>query len=317
MSILATNEISHDMETGCGDAAIESDESSSVTTKKEQQLTPIIAAALLLLIGLVTFTSLSNNTNYLPMPATSSSKASIHQKQNRHLIDLSSWFEALSPPTHSPTRKPTIDVSNWVEALKVTPSPSRFPTHSPSKQPSRRPTSPPSPPPTIDLRPDRDGYTTLINESFSRGYGLFSNNHSSSNVKHYLSTWGLNMGEARSGVVRIIHDGSSTKKAELTSNEILLGDKEVTRIKVSFTFLAIGMESNDSLCLDYAFDDGAITGKRCWTKAMFDKNGIWLEMSHEFATTVDVQSLVIRLRVEGDDSLDDVLFDSVVVKGKA
>ena len=124
------------------------------------------------------------------------------------------------------------------------------------------------------------------------------------------------MGEARSGVVRIIHDGSSTKKAELTSNEIPLADKEVSRIEISFTFLSIGMESNDRLCLDYAFDGGAITGKRCWTKAMFE-NGIWAEMSHEFAATIDVQSLVIRLRVEGDDSLDDVLVDSVVVKRKA
>jgi len=125
------------------------------------------------------------------------------------------------------------------------------------------------------------------------------------------------MGEARSGVVRIIHDGScEEKKAELTSNEILLANKDVSSIKISFTFLSIGMESNDSLCLDYAFDGGAITGKRCWTKFMFE-NGIWLEMSHEFATTVNAQSLGIRLRVEGDDSLDDVMFDSVVLKGKA
>jgi len=124
------------------------------------------------------------------------------------------------------------------------------------------------------------------------------------------------MGEARSGVVRIIHDGISTKKAELTSNEIPLADKDVSSIKISFTFLSIGMESNDSLCLDYAFDGGAITGKRCWTRDTFE-NDIWTKMSHEFATTVDVQALVIRLRVEGDDSLDDVLFDSVVVKGKA
>ena len=312
-----------DMEAGRGDrvrgtVTDESSPSSTVTAKKDKQyIKPsIIAAIMLLIIGMASYYSTSNSTN-LAM-AASSSQASIQKNQNRYLIDLSSWFTALAvaSPTQSPTRKPTIDMSDWAEALKVTPPPSRFPTRSPSKQPSNQPTLPPSQPPTIDLRPDRDGYTTLINEGFTRGYGLFGSNHSSSNTKHYLSTWGLNMGEARSGVVRIIHDGSSTKKAELTSNEIRLADKDVSKIKISFTFLSIGMESSDSLCLDYAFDGGAITGKRCWMKDTFE-NGIWAEMSHEFATTLDVQSLVVRLRVEGDDSLDDVLVDSVVVKGKA
>ena len=321
MSILATNDITNDMETGRGDGAatVESSGLFADTAKKDKQyIKPSViatAALMLIIVGLVSYYSTSNSTNLAT--AASSSTASIQQKQNRHLIDLSSWFTALSSPTQSPTRKPSIDVSDWAEALKVTPSPTRFPTNSPSKQPTQPPSPPPSPPPTNDERPDRDGYITLINESFTRGYGLFGSNHSISNIKHYLSTWGLNMGEARSGVVRIIHDGSSTKKAELTSNEIRLADKDVSKIKISFTFLSIGMESSDSLCLDYAFDGGAITGKRCWTKAMFEKNGIWLEMSHEFATTVNVQSLVVRLRVEGDDSLDDVLVDSVVVKGKA
>jgi len=315
MSIPTTTN-DNDIEIGRGGAAaVQSSSSSTIAKKNQQYIKPsIIVAIMLLNIGMVSYTSTTNSTNNLP--PTASPKAITQQRQNRNLIDLSSWFEALSPPTQPPTRKPTVDVSNWAEALKVTPSPSRFPTRSPSKQPTLPPSPPPSPPPTIDERPDRDGYTTLINESFTRGYGLFSNNHNNSNVKHYLSTWGLNMGVAKSGVVRIIHDGSSTKKAELTSNEILLANKDVSRIKISFTFLSIGMESNDSLCLDYAFDGGAITGKRCWTKTMFE-NGIWAEMSHEFATTVNVQSLAIRLRVEGDDSLDDVLVDSVVVKGKA
>jgi len=59
-------------------------------------------------------------------------------------------------------------MSDWAEALKVTPSPSRYPTSSPSKQPTPPPSLPPSHPPTVDLRPDRDGYTTLVNESFTR-----------------------------------------------------------------------------------------------------------------------------------------------------
>ena len=144
MSILATNDISHDMETGRGDGAA-TDESDESPSQQKQRISSIIAALLLLLaIGLVSYYDTSwssNNNSNLPTVASS--------EQNRHLIDLSSWFEALSPPTQSPTRKPTVDVSDWAEALKVTPSPTRFPTRS------------------------------LINESFSKGYGLFSSNHSS------------------------------------------------------------------------------------------------------------------------------------------
>jgi len=177
MSILATND--NDVETGCRDGATDGESSSiaKVKSNKDKQYIkpPIIATAALMLfiVGLVSYTSTTNSTNSL---STSSSKASIQQMQNRHLIDLSSWlFEALSPTTPSPTRKPTIDMSDWAEALKVTPSPTRFPTSSPSKQPSKQPTLPPSPSPTIDSRPDRDGYTTLNTESFTTGYGLFSN----------------------------------------------------------------------------------------------------------------------------------------------
>jgi len=121
MSTVATNDI--DLETGRGSS------SSIATAKKDtkQHITSIIAVLILLIIVGISYTwSSNNNTNYLAM-AASSSKASMQQKQNRNLIDLSSWFDALSPPTQSPTRKPTVDMSDWAESLKITPSPTHFP----------------------------------------------------------------------------------------------------------------------------------------------------------------------------------------------
>ena len=219
-----------DMETGRGDAAtVESSSSNAKAKKDKRYIKSSIIAALLLLIGLVVSYTWSSNNTYLLPTAAASSQASIQQKQNRHLIDLSSWFTSLSTPSPTPSPTKPIDVSDWAEALKVTPSPTRFPTRFPTSSPSTQPSRQSTQPPTVDLRPDRDGYTTLINESFSKGYGLFSSNHSNSNTKHYLSTWGLNMGEAKSGVVRIIHDGSS-KRAEITSNEIPLAENDVSRI---------------------------------------------------------------------------------------
>ena len=151
------------------------------------------------------------------------------------------------------------------------------------------------------------GWTTLVDEQFTGGMGLFD--HHANNANHYLSA------EGRSGVVRI-QDGNGGS-SELTSNLISLQNSSYSRIKVSFSFYAISMEHSDNLCLDYVLDNGSITGERCWSSLHAFQNSQWYnDMSLEFSAS-NAQSLWIRFRVEGDDNEDDVLLDSVLIQGQA
>jgi len=149
------------------------------------------------------------------------------------------------------------------------------------------------------------GWTTLVDEDFTGGFGLFESHLN--NARHYpMSMW-------RTGVVRIM-DGPDGRSA-MTSNLIPLGNN-YSKIKVTFSFMAVSMEHSDDFCLDYFLDDGAVTGVRCWSYLHSFDNHQWLDLSLEFESS-DTSSLSIRFRVEGDDEEDDVLIDSVTIEGMA
>jgi len=144
---------------------------------------------------------------------------------------------------------------------------------------------------------------TSIVEDFSNGLGLFRIGLGFNNVKHYSTAYG------RSGVARI-QDGSDGI-SELTSNSISLSNAD-SRIQVSFSYYAVLLESTDTFCIEYALDDGAITGERCWSNI---QGLVWNDdKSVEFDTS-GAQNLRIRFRVKGNDSVDDVLLDSVTIQG--
>ena len=151
---------------------------------------------------------------------------------------------------------------------------------------------------------DESGYTTIVDETFAGGFGLFGLN---GNDAKYYPTF-----EDRIGIVRIQDGNGGT--SELTSNTIPL-TAGYSKIKVSFSYLAKSMEdSADHLCLDYNLDSGKIVGERCWRSGDAFQNNVWNDESIEFETS-GAQSLWIRFRVAGNDSEDVILLDSVKVSG--
>jgi len=153
---------------------------------------------------------------------------------------------------------------------------------------------------------DEGGWTTIAEEDFLTGFGLFD--RGGNNGNHYTSAMD------RAGVVRISNgeEGHSV----LISNQIPLGNSTFTKFRVSFSFYAIDMENSDDLCLDYEIDDGAITGEKCWSSLRaFDVSTWYDDMSFEFSAS-NAQSLRIGFRVHGDDVVDEVLVDSVVIQGQ-
>lgn len=153
---------------------------------------------------------------------------------------------------------------------------------------------------------DEVGWTAIFDEQFTSGLGLFD--HHGNDATHYLSA------ENRAGVVRIA-DGNGGS-SELTSKLISLQSSPFSKIKVTFSFYAIAMEHSDDLCLDFVLDNGSISGNRCWSSLHAFQNSQWYDgMSIEFGAS-NAQSLWIRFRVEGNDTNDDVLLDSVTIEGQ-
>jgi len=152
---------------------------------------------------------------------------------------------------------------------------------------------------------DESGYTTIVDETFAGGFGLFGQN---GNDAKYYPTF-----EDRVGIVRI-QDGNGGA-SELTSNTIPL-TAGYSKIKVSFSYLAKSMEdSSDHLCLDYNLDSGKIVGERCWRSGDAIENNVWNDNESVEFETSGAQSLWLRFRVAGNDSEDDILLDSVKVSG--
>jgi len=150
------------------------------------------------------------------------------------------------------------------------------------------------------------GWTTLVDEDFTSGFGLFESHLN--NARHYPNTMG------RSGVVRIM-DGPDGR-SQMASNPISLGNN-YSKIKVKFSFYAVSMEHSDDFCLEYFLDNGAVSGERCWSAYHAFENHQWYDsMGLEFDAS-NASSLWIRFRVEGDDNVDDALLDSVQIEALA
>jgi len=151
-----------------------------------------------------------------------------------------------------------------------------------------------------------EDWTTIIEEDFTTGFGLF--NLHGNDAKHYPRAFN------RAGVVRIAdEDGSSALK----SNQISLENSPFTKFKINFSFYAIEMEDSDDLCLDYEINYGAVTGEKCWSSLHAFENSRWYDDKSFGFSVPNAHSLRIRFRVKGDDTLDDVLIDSVVIQGHA
>ena len=149
-------------------------------------------------------------------------------------------------------------------------------------------------------------WTTIFEENFSNGLGLFGRN--GNNARYYPDAMN------RGGVIRI-EDGEAGLSV-LESNQLNLGNNPFTTFKINFSFYAIEMEHSDNLCLEYDVDNGAITGEKCWSSLHVFENDRWYDDESLVFFAPDARSLSIRFRVEGDDSVDDVLLDTVTIQGR-
>ena len=151
-----------------------------------------------------------------------------------------------------------------------------------------------------------EGWTTIIEEDFSTGFGLF--NQHGNDAKYYTSAMN------RVGVVRIA-DGTDGNSA-MASNQISLAGSPFTLFKITFSFYAIEMEHSDDLCLAYELDGGAVTGEKCWSSLHAFDNDRWYDDKSIVFAASGASTLMLRFRVDGDDDVDDILIDSVSIQGQ-
>jgi trypsin len=152
-----------------------------------------------------------------------------------------------------------------------------------------------------------DDWTTILQEDFDTGFGLF--NQHGNDASHYLTA------KNRVGVVRIA--GGENGVSTLNSNQITLENAPYNKFKINFSFYAIEMEHSDDFCIEYEINDGAETGEKCWSSLHSFQNHVWYnDKSFEFVTALNAHSLKVSFRIEGDDSVDDVLLDSVIIQGQ-
>eukprot|EP00581_Thalassiosira_minuscula_P018795 CAMPEP_0183717422 /NCGR_PEP_ID=MMETSP0737-20130205/11043_1 /TAXON_ID=385413 /ORGANISM="Thalassiosira miniscula, Strain CCMP1093" /LENGTH=164 /DNA_ID=CAMNT_0025946865 /DNA_START=1 /DNA_END=496 /DNA_ORIENTATION=+ len=141
------------------------------------------------------------------------------------------------------------------------------------------------------------GWTRFFKEDFTYGY------HQGFSAIHYTSTMN------RVGVVRIA--GGEGGCPTLRSNPVSLKNISSTRIRVGFSFYAIGMEHSDYFCIQCEIDE-TITGET----SSFD-NGRWYNgISIEFEAS-NANNLRIAFMIVGDGKEDGVLIDSVTIQGNA
>jgi trypsin len=180
-----------------------------------------------------------------------------------------------------------------------------FEPRPPSSDPAPPNPSPPNPSP-----PSSEGsngkWRTVLYENFDKGYGSFT--RGGRHAKFYKSA------KFRDGVIGI--QNGKGPKSSFYSDDIRLDGK--SDIKVTFSYMAISMEDNDSFCLDYSTDSGKKWNEvDCWSTSMSDfANKIWQDGVSVTFSAKNADEINIRFRCNGNSNKDDVLFDEIKVEAK-
>lgn len=149
-------------------------------------------------------------------------------------------------------------------------------------------------------------WRTVLYEDFDKGYGSFS--RGGRHAKFYKNA------RSRDGVIGI--QNGKGPKSSFYSQDIDVSGK--SDFRVTFSFMALSMESDDSFCLDYSTSSGNKWSEvECWSTQSKDiKNKIWQDdVSVEFSEG-NVGEINIRFRCNGNSNKDDVLFDTIEVEAK-
>merc|ERR1712151_873860 len=160
---------------------------------------------------------------------------------------------------------------------------------------------------TQETSPSESAWEEIVDEEFLTGLGIFNSHGNGDSSRHYPAA------HNRAGVVRVASGGGT---ASLASRSVSLADTSYGKLRVSFSFYAMGTEHADDLCLDYELDNGAITGERCWSSLHAFQNNQWTDLDMEFNASPGARNISIRFRLKGDDSDDGVLVDRVTIEGR-
>jgi trypsin len=167
--------------------------------------------------------------------------------------------------------------------------------------------SPPSPStPSSGSEGSNGKWRTVLYEDFEKGYGAFT--RGGRHAKFYKSA------KLRSGVIGI-QNGKGPKSSFYSEDIRVDGQSD---FKVTFSFLGLYMEDDDSFCLDYSSDSGKKWNEvECWSTNKNDfRNKIWQDnVSVEFSDK-SADEINIRFRCNGNSNKDDVLFDEIEVEAK-
>lgn len=111
-----------------------------------------------------------------------------------------------------------------------------------------------------------------------------------------------------------IQNGKGSKSSFYSDDIALNGQSD---FRVTFSFYAIGMENDDSFCLDFSTNSGKKWNSvKCWSSPNDFWNKNWFDdVSVEFSKN-NADELNIRFRCQGDSNKDDVLFDKVEIEAK-
>jgi len=157
--------------------------------------------------------------------------------------------------------------------------------------------------------PESEGWIKIIEEDFTSAFGIFDQPPGTNSATHYVTAM------ERADVVRI-HGGSSGV-SKLESAELSLSGSPFEHYKIGFSVYTVStLEQADDICLGYELNGGDIKGEKCWGSSVLAERRWYDDMSLQFAGE-SISSLKLSLRVDGDDSSDEALIDSVTVYGKA
>ncbi|KAL7470537.1 hypothetical protein ACHAXS_010793 [Conticribra weissflogii] len=146
----------------------------------------------------------------------------------------------------------------------------------------------------------------LLLVDFANGFGAF--NRGGRDAKYYQRKKG------RVGVARI-QDGNDDKSS-IYSKKLML-NQVFSSIRVTFSFLGLGMEDDDKFCVEYMLDESLEwKKKKCWTVAVDFENKVWYDDTSVRINVADAESVRVRFRCDGDNNRDNVLLDVVQVEGE-
>ena len=157
--------------------------------------------------------------------------------------------------------------------------------------------------------PESEGWIKIVEEDFTNAFGIFDQPPGTNSATHYVTAM------ERSDVVRI--HGGTGGVSKLESAQLSLSGSPFDHYKIGFSVYTVStLEQADDICLGYELNGGDIKGEKCWGSTLLAERKWYDDMSLQFAED-SISSLKISLRVDGDDSSDEALIDTVAIYGKA